>query len=29
MRIPDALTPLREPRFAWFYAARVTSTAGS
>lgn len=29
MRLPDALTPLREPRFAWFYAARVTSTAGS
>ncbi len=29
MRLPDALTPLREPKFAWFYAARVTSTAGS
>ena len=29
MRLPDALTPLREPAFAWFYAARVTSTAGS
>jgi MFS family permease len=29
MRLPDALTPLREPRFAWFYAARVTSFAGS
>jgi MFS family permease len=29
MRLPDALTPLLEPRFAWFYAARVTSTAGS
>ena len=29
MRLPDALVPLREPKFAWFYAARVTSTAGS
>lgn len=29
MRFPEALTPLREPRFAWYYAARVVSTAGS
>ena len=29
MRLPDALAPLREPKFAWYYAARVTSTAGS
>lgn len=29
MRVPDALTPLRAPRFAWFYGARVVSTAGS
>ncbi len=29
MRFPDALTPLREPPFAWYYAARVVSTTGS
>jgi hypothetical protein len=29
MRLPDGLAPLRQPRFAWFYAARLTSTAGS
>ncbi len=29
MRIPEALAPLRERRFAWYYAARVTSMAGS
>jgi MFS family permease len=27
--LSDALAPLREPRFAWYYAARVVSTAGS
>ena len=25
----SALAPLRDPRFAWYYAARVVSTAGS
>ena len=29
MRLPDALAPLRDRRFAWYFAARVTSTAGS
>ena len=29
MRAADALAPLREARFAWYYAARVVSTAGS
>jgi MFS family permease len=29
VRATDALAPLREPRFAWYYAARVVSTAGS
>ncbi len=29
MRLPDALSPLGEPRFARYYAARVVSTAGS
>lgn len=29
MRLPDALSPLRDRRFAWFYTARVVSTAGS
>ena len=29
MRLPDALVPLREPRFAWYFAARLVSTAGS
>jgi MFS family permease len=29
VRVPDALTPLREPRFAWYYAARIVSSAGS
>ena len=29
MRIPESLAPLREPRFAWFFSARVTSMAGS
>ncbi|NUS52513.1 MAG: MFS transporter [Nocardioidaceae bacterium] len=29
MKLADALAPLREPRFAWYYAARVVSTSGS
>lgn len=29
MRFPDALTPLRDRRFAWYYAGRVASTVGS
>lgn len=29
MSWPDALSPLRERSFAWYYAARVVSTAGS
>lgn len=29
MRMADALAPLRDARFAWYYAARVVSTAGS
>lgn len=29
MRIPEAVAPLRESRFAWYYSARVVSTAGS
>ena len=29
MRLRDSLAPLREPRFAWFYAARVVSTVGT
>ncbi len=29
MRLPEALAPLRDRRFAWYFAARVTSTAGS
>jgi MFS family permease len=29
MRLADAVSPLREPRFAWYFAARVVSTAGS
>jgi MFS family permease len=29
VRLPEALTPLRERQFAWYYAARVVSTAGS
>ncbi|CAN5521755.1 MFS transporter [soil metagenome] len=29
MRLPESLAPLRERRFAWFFGARVTSTAGS
>ena len=29
MRLPDALTPLRDARFAWFYAANVVSRTGS
>src|SRR3954451_22210806 len=29
MRLPESLAPLRERRFAWFYASRVISTAGS
>jgi len=29
MRLPDALAPLREPGFRWFFGARVTSMAGS
>jgi MFS family permease len=29
MRLPEAFAPLRERQFAWFYGARVVSTAGS
>ena len=29
MRFPDALTPLRDRRFAWYYAGRFISTTGS
>ena len=29
MRAAEALAPLRDPRFAWYYFARVVSTAGS
>ena len=29
MRLPDSLAPLRSAGFAWFYSARVVSTAGS
>jgi MFS family permease len=29
MRLPEAVAPLREPRFAWYYAARLVSTTGS
>lgn len=29
MRLPEALAPLRERRFAWFYATRVVNTTGS
>lgn len=29
MNLPDALTPLRDRRFAWYYAGRVISTTGS
>lgn len=29
MRLPESLAPLREQRFAWFFSARITSTAGS
>ena len=29
MRLPDALAPLRDRRFAWYFAARVTSMAGT
>lgn len=29
MRLPDALTPLRDPRFAWYYAGRLISVTGS
>lgn len=29
MSLRDALTPLRDRRFAWFFGARVTSMAGS
>jgi MFS family permease len=29
MRLRDSLAPLREPRFAWFYGARVVSTVGT
>ena len=29
MRWPEALSPLRERRFAWYYSARVVNTAGS
>ncbi len=29
MRFPDALTPLRDRQFAWFYASRVVSMAGT
>jgi MFS family permease len=29
VRLPDALAPLREPQFAWFYATRLVNTTGS
>jgi len=29
MRFPEALSPLRDERFAWYYAGRVISTIGS
>ncbi|MGZ4443686.1 MAG: MFS transporter [Nocardioidaceae bacterium] len=29
MRVPEALTPLRDRRFAWYYTARLVSTTGS
>nr|MDQ3307435.1 MFS transporter [Actinomycetota bacterium] len=29
MRLPDALSPLRDARFAWYYAGRFISTIGS
>lgn len=29
MRLPDALTPLRDRRFAWFYTGNLISLAGS
>jgi MFS family permease len=29
MRLSESIAPLRAPRFAWFYAARVVSTVGS
>jgi MFS family permease len=29
VRFPDALTPLRDRRFAWYYAGRFISTTGS
>jgi MFS family permease len=29
MNLPDALTPLRDRRFAWYYAGRFISTTGS
>ena len=29
MRLADSVAPLREPGFAWFYAARLVSTSGS
>ena len=29
MRVPDALRPLRERSFAWYYAARVASIAAT
>lgn len=29
MRLPDALAPMRDRRFAWYYSGRVVSTIGS
>ncbi len=29
MRLPDALSPLRDARFAWYYSGRFISTMGS
>lgn len=29
MRLPDAMTPLRDRRFAWYYLGRDVSTFGS
>ncbi len=29
MRLPEALAPLRDRRFAWYYSGRVISTVGS